>query len=135
MRKITLILFCTLFSAVLWAQSPHKVYSEIVGTRKFASSKVSVEVDLGQVKRANDKFLVDENGKRVIFNSMIDALNFMSEQGWEFEQAYIVTQDQQNIYHYVLSKEIEEDGFIRDGLKTKKSFKEQGRRKKKNKDK
>ncbi len=37
---------------------------------------------------------------------MIDALNYMGEQGWEFVQAYIVTIDQQNVYHWMLKKKI-----------------------------
>ncbi len=38
----------------------------------------------------------------VIFNSMIDALNFMTKNGFEFVDAYAITVDNQNVYHYLL---------------------------------
>ncbi len=38
---------------------------------------------------------------------MVDALNYMGKQGWEFMQAYIVTVQNQNVYHYLLKKKIE----------------------------
>lgn len=38
------------------------------------------------------------------FNSMIDALNYMGEDGWEFVQAYIVTTGEINVYHWLLKK-------------------------------
>ena len=36
---------------------------------------------------------------------MIDALNFMTTNGYKFEQAYAVTIGNTNVYHYLLSKE------------------------------
>jgi len=38
---------------------------------------------------------------------MIDAMNFMGAKGWEFVQAYVVTVGKQNVYHWLLKKEIE----------------------------
>ena len=43
-------------------------------------------------------------GKKVEFNSMIDALNFMTTNGYVFEQAYTVTIGQSNVYHFLMSK-------------------------------
>lgn len=43
--------------------------------------------------------MVDETGKNIVFNSMVDAMNFMGKLGWEFEQAYVVTMGGQNVYH------------------------------------
>ena len=65
------------------------LYCEIVGESNLLQTKVRVAVDFGQEinywTQYRDKFLVDENGKRIKFNSMIDALN-------------------QLVYHYLLSK-------------------------------
>jgi hypothetical protein len=33
---------------------------------------------------------------------MIDALNFMSKNGFEFVNAYAITMGNQNVYHYLL---------------------------------
>ena len=40
--------------------------------------------------------------KQLIFNSMMDALNFMSKNGFEFVDAYAITSSNQNVYHYLL---------------------------------
>jgi hypothetical protein len=39
---------------------------------------------------------------------MVDALNYMGSDQWEFVQAYIVTTGQQNVYHWLLKKRKQE---------------------------
>ena len=57
--------------------------------------------------------------------SMVDAMNKMSELGWEFEQAYIVMiggtsqgSTITNVHHWILSKTVGDDEGAGDGLKT-----------------
>jgi hypothetical protein len=82
-------------------------YVQIVGTSKLLSSKLNIEIDFGQ----EDKLFKDKDtrvksaeGKNLDFNSMIDALNFMSKNGYEFVNAYVITISNQNVYHYLLRK-------------------------------
>jgi len=35
---------------------------------------------------------------------MIDALNFMNDNGYDFESAYALTIGNQNVYHFLLRK-------------------------------
>ncbi len=72
------------------------------------NTKVKIDIDYGQeVSFWNqDRRLRDENGKSVKFNSMVDALNYMGTLGWEFVQAYVVTVGQQNVYHWLLKREL-----------------------------
>ena len=83
-------------------------YVEIVGTSRVLSSKLTVEIDFGQENKLfssdKDTRIKDVNGKNMIFNSMIDALNFMTKNGYEFVQAYAVTISSQNVYHYLLRR-------------------------------
>jgi hypothetical protein len=84
-------------------------YVQIVGTSKFLSSKVTIELDFGQRTKffstGKETRVKDENGKMIEFNSMIDALNFMSSNGYEFVNAYAITMGgNQNVYHYLLRK-------------------------------
>ena len=83
-------------------------YVEIVGTSRVLSSKLTVEIDFGQENKLfssdKDTRIKDANGKNMIFNSMIDALNFMTTNGYEFVQAYTVTVSNQNVYHYLLKR-------------------------------
>lgn len=83
------------------------VYCELVGTQKFLSTKITVSVDYGEEKGSwlDSKIKNEQTGKVQTFNSMIDALNYMGNNGWEFVQAYIVTVGQQNVYHWLLKKE------------------------------
>ena len=49
----------------------------------------------------------ESTGKPKVFNSMVDALNYMGSMGWNFEQAYVITMGNQNVYHFLLSQKIE----------------------------
>jgi hypothetical protein len=83
-------------------------YCELVGTsRPFSNGKVTIAVDFGEERSYwKDPRMKDEQtGKLKIFNSMVDALNYMGRDGWEFVQAYAVTMGQsQHVYHWLLKK-------------------------------
>lgn len=82
-------------------------YIQIVGTSKFMSTKVTIAIDFGQSTKffsSKGTQVKDENGKNVIFNSMIDALNFMSKNGYDFQTAYAFNVGNQNVYHYLMRK-------------------------------
>lgn len=83
-------------------------YIRIVGTSKFLSNQVIVELEFGQRTKffstGKETFIKDENGKNLTFNSMVDALNFMAKFGYEFQAAYAITINNQNVYHYLMRK-------------------------------
>jgi hypothetical protein len=84
-------------------------YVQIVGTSRLLSNKVTVEIDFGQENKLfssdRDTRIKDANGKNMVFNSMIDALNFMTKNGYEFVQAFAFnTSNNQSVYHYLLRK-------------------------------
>lgn len=86
------------------------VYCELVGTGKILSKKVTVEIDFGQATKffSDNRYKDPATGKPKVFNSMVDALNFMSEQGWELENAYPVGDAQSGyVYHWILQKKRE----------------------------
>lgn len=105
---------------------PYKVYCEIVATPKLFSNKATVELDFGQYASfwSADRQLVDENGNIIIFNSALDAANYMARRGWDLEEVFIV-QEMSNgdsgttRYHWVLSKMVTDDSQITEGLRTK----------------
>lgn len=116
MKKLFFVLICFCFAINILAQeqdSPKKyIYCELVGTSKMLSSKVNVEIDFGQAQnlfKTKDSRLRDDNGKVINFNSMVDALNYMGTLNWEFVQAYVVTSNNQNIYHWLLKKELSQE--------------------------
>ena len=82
-------------------------YIQIVGQAKMFSNKLNIELDFGQQNKAwsNKEYQVkDADGKKIEFNSMIDALNFMSANGYEFVQAYAMGNGSERVYHYMLRK-------------------------------
>lgn len=93
-------------SVVQDSQDPKYVYAQIMGTQKFLSTKVTISVDFGQSRGFfSDTRLRDEKtGQVQSFNSMVDALNYMANDGWEVVQAYAITVAQQNVYHYLLRR-------------------------------
>lgn len=109
MKRLSLITALILFFsfAQSYGQKKQYIYCELVGTAKLFSFKVNVTVDYGQELKAfrNNLSIRDEDGKIKSFNSMVDALNYMGSQGWEFVQAYTVTANDQNVYHWLLKKE------------------------------
>jgi hypothetical protein len=107
MKKIALFIAFGMIMSFASAQVKY-VYCEIVGTSNILGTKVTIVIDYGEsVKFGEDKRLKDDQGKVQKFNSMIDALNYMGDQGWEFVQAYVVIHNSSTyVYHYLLKGEI-----------------------------
>jgi len=83
----------------------HVKYVELVGQQKFLSMKIVVNVDYGQAyKPFKQQRVQDMNGKNMAFNSMIDALNFMEANGWEFVNNYATQTTDSSIFHYLLRR-------------------------------
>ena len=83
-------------------------YIQVLGERAgFAGlgKKVKVSIDIGQKNASWSKAtLKDENGDKLKFNSVIDALNALYSQGWELKDSYVLTVSNQNIYHHIFEK-------------------------------
>ena len=115
MKKFYLMVALSLMP-MLTANAQGKEYCELIGTQHI--TKFSVAIDFGQQdKRFPDDQMVDEKGKLITFNSMVDAMNYMSKLGWEFRQAYVVVRNtglsgdlfsSYPEYHWILSKETED---------------------------
>ena len=102
---ITAIVVC--LSIKLFAQNDTTSkwhYAELVGATKLMSTKVNISIDYGEAtKLFQDTRLRDENGKLQSFNSMVDAMNYMGNSGWEFVQAYVIGGGSTGyVYHWLL---------------------------------
>lgn len=131
MKKFLFLLAFAVVSVVAYAQTPYKTYCEIVGTGNILGTKIkSVEVDMGQAvnynfwKVENSRVLADENGEKVEFNSMMDAVNFFGRLGWRLHSTYAITESSMggkvNVYHYIFEKEVTDDKQAMEGIYFKK---------------
>lgn len=125
MKKILVILLGML-SMTAVAQNK-MVYCEIVATQKILSTKVNIQVDFGQGRDfwdCSQNYLVDKNGKAIIFNSVIDALNYMGTFGWELVTTYEIGNAQYGyVYHFLMAKKLNGEETIDNGLQTKHQYK------------
>jgi hypothetical protein len=83
-------------------------YVQIIGTGRSLSTKVDIEIDFGQETKSisfkNGTSIKDEKGKNIKFNSMMDALNFMSSNGYSFQFAYTTNDEKDKAVYYILKK-------------------------------
>jgi len=88
-----------------------------------------VNIDFGQQTDfwGSDKELLDETGRPIIFNNILDALNYMGERGWELVQEYfdISYKTDNPTHHWVLCKTVTDRSQITEGLLTTRMLKEQ----------
>jgi hypothetical protein len=114
MKKLILFLII-IFPFVSKAQTeaaqskPHEQYCMVVATPKMLSNKVTITVDFGQETKffsLKDQSLKDSEGKPIVFNSAVDALNYMSTQGWFFVNAYTLQVSGANVMYYVLRRPV-----------------------------
>lgn len=110
-KTITLSVFL-LFTLILKAQyTPSQIdtnarYCLILATKKLIGNGVTIDIDFGQPQKwwKNTTKLIDSTGNRILFNSVIDALNYMNKNGWEFVDAYAITIGNYHVYHYLMRK-------------------------------
>jgi hypothetical protein len=82
-------------------------YIQIVGSGNFRVGKIGVRIDFGNENKylsTKEIRIKDENGDLLEFNSMIDALNFLSKNGYEFIDSYTIPHDYNDTCYYILKK-------------------------------
>jgi hypothetical protein len=82
-------------------------YIQLVGTSKpFNMSAVVVNVDYGQDIKWNSpaQTIKGPDGKNMVFESMVHALNYFESNGYDFISRETITIGQQNVYHYLLKR-------------------------------
>lgn len=97
-------------------------------------SKCTVEVDFGEGQGVwtggADNTLVDEKGKPIKFKSMIDAMNYMSQFGWKFLDAYAITLGPNNhVYHWIMTKSVSGVESGREGITQRRDTKKKKEKK------
>ena len=81
-------------------------YCDVVATPRLLSTKVTIDIDFGESRSAwKDNRLKTEEGKLKKFNTIVDALNYMGNNGWQLVNAFpINTGSSSYVYHYIFRK-------------------------------
>ncbi len=116
-----------------FAQKPYKVYLELeVKNSTFRSDKIGmITIDYGQDLsnwHPSNQALVDENGEKIEFHSLVGAMNYFAKLGWKLEQAYTLSEPHSAIVRWILSKSVLSDEEITEGFTTKGEYKKQNKR-------
>ena len=132
MKQLFTLIIVLLSVTTLYAEGPSKVYCTISGSHLASQPNGyigQVDVNFGQKRSAKD-YLVDNNGKRINFETMIGALNYMAKAGWHLESTY--TQFEPSLIEgsgldeciivMILSKEITADEQTTEGVTTRKMY-------------
>ncbi|MBQ6728518.1 MAG: hypothetical protein IJQ83_00120 [Bacteroidales bacterium] len=110
MKKVVLLLF-VMFGVVIASLAQNKVYAEIVGNEYSGAG--SVKVEFGKNSKRFAYMLNDENGKKIYFGTMVDAMNQLAKFGWEIETTYVdVDGDLDRVaseYHWIISRNEEDN--------------------------
>jgi hypothetical protein len=98
-----IVLFIVISSSAYAQQTDKVVYCEILGMNRFKYTITdAVFFDFGDKTTPSEP--KDAFGKKLKFKSMMEALNYMIKQGWEFVQAY---SSDDGFNHYLLKKKLD----------------------------
>jgi hypothetical protein len=84
MKKLLLLLLAA--PSLSFAQNKVEKYCELIVQKKFMSTKVNIEIDMGEEKKFfnfKDSRIKDDIGKAKTFGSTIAALNYMASINWK----------------------------------------------------
>ncbi len=100
--------------------TPYPYFCRIVAVNNLAGQlRVKVEWD----NQKADNNLRDENGKKIEFTTMMDALNYFSKRGWEYVDCSFFGEGGKFTIHYLLRKMVTKDEEAKEGLYFENDFK------------
>ena len=127
MKKIIILFVLFGFGTLLYAQNS-KYYCEIKGIEKELSLGLKIVFDFGSnptyslTGLRGKQQIVDEKGKEIPFNSMVDAGNYLAQKGWIFLQAYSSFYGRNSVIHWIFYKEATSPEKAHEGIITKEDF-------------
>lgn len=111
----------TLALACVCVRAQHTVYCEVLDFNPSSSPKSVLAFNFGEEV---DNEIVDEAGKKIKFQSAIDAIGYLEKKGWNVITAYSVVHDNGVLktpaVHYLMKKEVSSYDEKMDGIILKK---------------
>lgn len=111
-KKVELVVGKFLFTQTVANKSKYTYCTVCEGRAvKLFDSRSTLVIDFGQPNRElfTNNYLKDADGKDLLFNSVMDGINYLTTFGWELQQVYVVPHgsdgDTSSTTYYLLRKE------------------------------
>lgn len=126
MKRLFTIIVALAISGICYASEPYTAYCTIRGEESMSNPGNlvgNVEIDYGQTSRRKS-YLTDTTGKRIEFESMVAAMNYMAGYGWSLHDSYTTIkrmpidnrQLDRIVVVWILKKEVTTSAEITEGL-------------------
>ncbi|MBO7199437.1 MAG: hypothetical protein J6V26_05345 [Alistipes sp.] len=120
MKRLVLFIALCISTTNLFADG--RVFCEIREYHTIGKA-TKVAIDFGQEQSGlHAQVLADDNGEAILFNSPIEALNYMESLGWTFIQAYFTEIDSISTVRWLMCKDVVEGTDPYEGLQVKKAL-------------
>ena len=106
--KQTKILSLEKVNKVIYENDKIEVFCDLVSTKKFLSTAQTITINYGN----RDSLWLDQKIQTLTvselkkYSSIIDALNYMGNEGWKTISSYSTSYNSYIVEHYILKKEI-----------------------------
>ena len=126
MKRLFTIIVALAVSGICYASEPYTAYCTIRGEESMSNPGNlvgNVEIDYGQSAKRKS-YLTDSTGKRLEFESMVAAMNYMAGYGWSLHDSYTTIKrmpiDNRQldcvVVVWILKKEVTTSAEITEGL-------------------
>lgn len=126
MKRLFTIIVALAISGICYASEPYTAYCTIRGEESMSNPGNlvgNVEIDYGQSAKRKS-YLTDSTGKRLEFESMVAAMNYMAGYGWSLHDSYTTIkrmpidnrQLDRIVVVWILKKEVTTSAEITEGL-------------------
>ena len=111
MKKLFIIFT---MSVCFFTANASSIYCELIGTKIFsATEEFTIYADFGEYQKIIFPIIMkNDNGITMRFHSFVDAMNWMDKKGWKLEHAYTTGSGSDIMYHWILSKEVDDNDVI-----------------------
>ena len=97
--------------AIVFENDKIEVFCDLISRKKFLGTDERISINYGK----RDSLWLDNNMYTLMsndlknFNFIIDALNYMGNEGWKVINSYSSSENSYTVEHYILQKEIKKE--------------------------
>lgn len=119
MKRITVLLLAVLLAVVSYAQSNNSQSREAYAFVWVIKStdNITAKIDFGDGSPL--MVFADERGKKRKFETSLEPINLLIQNGWEIEHFNSMFSGINLITHWIMKKKVNEESEVKEGMKLK----------------